>query len=62
MLREREIQIKFNEVERKKIMEEERLQNIERNLEAEQYKKDQWKEKLKHAEIKKANAGFILKE
>lgn len=62
MLRERDMQIKFNEAERTRIMEENRLVKIEQNLEAERYKKEQCEEDLKRAETKKANAGFILKE
>lgn len=62
MLRERSIQIKFNEIQRAKELEADRLLKIEQNLEAERYKTDQWEQKLKQAETKKANADFFLKE
>lgn len=62
MLRERGMQVKFNEAERIRITEEERLQKIEQNWEAEQYRKDHLKETLKQAETKKTYASFILKE
>jgi len=62
VLRERSIQIIFNEVQRAKELEADRLLKIEQNLEAEQYKMDRWEQKLKQAETKKANAAFFLKE
>lgn len=62
MLRERSIQIKFNEVQRAKELEADRLLKIEQNLDAERYKTDRWEQKLKQADTKKANAAFFLKE
>jgi len=62
VLRERSIQIAFNEVQRAKELEADRLLKMEQNLDAERYKTDQWDEKLKQAETKKANSDFFLKE
>ncbi|XP_060875980.1 DNA ligase 1-like isoform X2 [Metopolophium dirhodum] len=62
VLRERSIQIIFNEVQRAKELEADRLLKMEQNLDAERYKTDQWEQKLKQAEMKKANAAFFLKE
>jgi len=62
VLRERSIQIKFNEVQKAKELEADRLLKMEQNLDAERYKTDQWEQKLKQAETKKANAAFFLKE
>ncbi|CAI6375139.1 unnamed protein product [Macrosiphum euphorbiae] len=62
VLRERSIQIIFNEVQKAKELEADRLLKMEQNLDAERYKTDQWEQKLKQAETKKANAAFFLKE
>ena len=62
MLRERSIQIIFNEAQRAKELEADRLLKMEQNLDAERYKTDQWEQKLKLAETKKANAAIFLKE
>ncbi|XP_026822616.1 vicilin-like seed storage protein At2g18540 [Rhopalosiphum maidis] len=62
VLRERTIQMEFNDVERAKELEANRLLKIEQNLDVERYKTDRWEQKLKQAETKKANAAFILKE
>ncbi|XP_022168579.1 trichohyalin [Myzus persicae] len=62
VLRERSIQMKFNEAERAKELEADRLLKIEQNLDAERYKTDRWEQKLKQAETKKANAAVFLKE
>lgn len=61
MLRERALQIEFNETEKTKALEEECLLKIAQNSEAEQYQKEQWEQKLKDFEIKKANAATYLK-
>jgi len=62
VLRESSIQIQFNEAQRAKELEEDRLLKMEQNLDAERYKTDRWEQKLKEAETKKANAAFFLKE
>jgi len=62
VLGERSIQIKFNEVQRAKELEADRLLKIEQNLDAERYKTDRWEQKLKQADMKKANAASFLKE
>ncbi|XP_003240302.1 DNA ligase 1 [Acyrthosiphon pisum] len=62
VLRERSIQIIFNEAQRAKELEADRLLKMEQNLDTERYKTDQWEQKLKLAETKKANAAIFLKE
>jgi len=54
--------MEFNEGERAKELEADRLLKIEQNLDAERYKTDRWEQKLKQAEMKKANAAVFLKE
>lgn len=54
--------MEFNEAERAKELEADRLLKIEQNLDAERYKTDRWEQKLKQAETKKANAAVFLKE
>jgi len=54
--------MEFNDAERAKELEANRLLKIEQNLDVERYKTDRWEQKLKQAETKKVNAAFILKE
>lgn len=56
------MQIEFNKAMEIKAQEEERLLKIEQNMEAEQYRKDRWNEKLKQAEKRKANAAIAQHE
>lgn len=53
--------MEFNEVEKTKMLENERLLKIEQILEAKRYKKELWEEQLKQTEIKKSNAATYLK-
>ncbi|XP_025195475.1 LOW QUALITY PROTEIN: coiled-coil domain-containing protein 173-like [Melanaphis sacchari] len=62
VLRERDIQIEFNKAEKAKELEANRLLKIKQNLDAEQYKRDRWEQKLKQAETKKVNAINFQKE
>jgi len=56
------MQMKFNETDRAKKLEADRLLKIEQNLDAERYTADRWEQKLKQSETKKANAAYFLKE
>lgn len=47
-------------MERERVLEEENLQKISQNSEAEQYQKDRWEQKLKETETKKSNATTYL--
>lgn len=62
VLKERAIQISFNETEKAKKLEEERLNRMEQNVKVEQYKENVWQQKLREAETKKANAITFREE
>lgn len=62
MFKERAIQLKFNESERKKKMENDLKIASEQNKEAEQYKIDQKNEKQYNKELKRVKAEILLKE
>jgi len=56
------MQMAFNEAQKAKELEADRLLKIEQNLDAERYKTDRREQKLKQAETKKAYAAVLLNE
>lgn len=62
MFKERAIQLKFNEAEREKKMENDLKIASEQNKEAEQYRIDQKNEKQKNKELKRIKAEILLNE
>lgn len=62
VFKERAIQLKFNEAEREKKMENDLKIASEQNKEAEQYRIDQKNEKQKNKELKRIKAEILLNE
>jgi len=62
VFKERAIQLKFNEAERKKKMKKDLETAQEQTKEVERYKKHQADEKRKNHELKKIKAEMFLKE
>lgn len=56
------MQIDFNNAEKARVLEEERLLKLQLNRDAEQYERDRYEQKLKRAEKKEACAAIFLKE